>query len=98
MVYASDCATNNPPTSLASHEVTTNRRGSAPGPAAPRPGQEPKGTGRTLQRRSALFLIGAIVLVAVAVAVAVQAPRPAYRQASAMRAEPAVPPLAEVDG
>ena len=94
MVYASDCATNNPPTSLASHEVTTNRRGSAPGPAAPRPGQEPKGTGRTLQRRSALFLIGAIVLVAVAV----QAPRPAYRQASAMRAEPAVPPLAEVDG
>jgi len=43
-------------------------------------------------------LIGAIVLVAVAVAVAVQAPRPAYRQASAMRAEPAVPPLAEVDG
>lgn len=26
MVYASDCTTNNSPTSLASHEVTTNRR------------------------------------------------------------------------
>jgi len=39
---------------------------------------------------AALFLIGAIVLVVVAV----QAPRPAYRQASAVRAEPA---LADVE-